>query len=198
MHEKYTTPAFVIKSGSSREADKILTLYTKDFGMISGLLSGVRNAFSKFKGFTEIGIKVSVTLVRGKSMWRITDISALLPYQLIIGNSTSFLRSLSLLRSLVHGEEKNEALFEVLEDIFTFLSKRPHSAQSLESLELVGSARILSALGYGRDIPKNISLYGTIHESDLLEASKHKSILVSTINLSLEESQLKESNWSSK
>lgn len=190
MHEKYTTPAFVIASRSSREADKTLYLYTKDFGLISGILSGVRNAKSKFKGFTESGIKVSVTLVKGRSAWRITDITAQNDFKLAKPNLAAFLRILSLLKKLVQGEERNETLFETLENIFAFLSKRAHSVHSLESLECVGSIRLIASLGYGRSIPKNIALSGPIHESDLLIATKHKSELIRSINSSLGESQL--------
>lgn len=192
MYEKYTTSAFVISSRASKEADKHLDLYTKDFGLVTARLISVRNARSKFKGFTEPGIFVSVTLVRGKNIWRICDIAGEKGFKVQKKNLTSWLKSLSLLKSLVHGEERNEALFENLLAAFDFLSKKSHSLETLNSHEKVVAARILAALGYGKEMPPNIPLSGAIHESDLFEASKNSALLLKNINSAIRASHLED------
>ena len=63
MYEKYATKAFVIDMRSSKEADRIVLMYSKDFGLIQVLFTGVRNIQSKFKGFLDIGNFISVTLM---------------------------------------------------------------------------------------------------------------------------------------
>jgi len=190
MHEKYTTEGFVVGSRASREADKILRVYTRDFGMVSGVLMGVRNIRSKLKGFTDTGLQVEVTLVKGKNAWRITDMQALPPFRLSTENLPSFLRLLSLLSKLVQGEEKNEDLFESLSFAFQFLSKRKLSSDSLGSLELIGALRILDSLGYGHEAPKNISIKGNITDADLLKTAENRPEITRSINQALSESQL--------
>lgn len=190
MYEKYTTSAFIIASHPSGEADKKLILYTKDFGMITGILTGVRNQKSKFKGFTEVGIHIEVTLVKGKHIWRITDVVAGQKFKIQRPNQKTFLRILTVLRQLVTGQEKNEALFGALLSVFDFLERKQYSQTILESLFDLAILRILSCLGYGQDVPRNISLEGLIHESDLLQVLESKTKIREIVASSIKASHL--------
>lgn len=190
MYEKYATKAFVIDMRSSKEADRIVLMYSKDFGLIQVLFTGVRNIQSKFKGFLDIGNFISVTLVKGKSVWRATDVSALGSFSTFKTNREVFLRSLSLLKSMVHGEEKNESLFESLEESFLFLQKRLHSQETLSALECLVSIRMLKALGYSKGGYPNVELSGVIKEHDLLSLVQYKQDVIKDINSSIQASQL--------
>ncbi len=190
MHEKYTTEAFIVTIRNSKEADRIVSFFTQDFGLISVLFTGVRNSGSKFKGFLEVGNKCFITVVKGRSIYRGTDIVASEVMKLTKENRSSFLRSLLLIQKLVRGEEKNETLFETLKAIHVFLHRRIYTKETLECIECIGAMRILAALGYGETFDQNISLVGSITDADVLKALEHKPHLIKLINLALAESQL--------
>jgi len=50
----YKTEGIVLKSTEFKEADKIVTIYTKDYGKITAIAKGVRKIKSKFGSSLEI------------------------------------------------------------------------------------------------------------------------------------------------
>ena len=50
----YKTEGIVLKSTEFKEADKIVTIYTKNYGKISAIAKGVRKIKSKFESSLEI------------------------------------------------------------------------------------------------------------------------------------------------
>jgi recombinational DNA repair protein (RecF pathway) len=190
MHEKYTTKAFVVSFRNSKEADRIISMYTYEFGLISVLFTGVRQGHSKFKGFLEVGNVCFVTLVKGKSIWRGTDVVACQQKPIPKTNKVSFLRSLLLIQKLVIGAEKNIDLFETLDALMVCLEKRIYTREMLEAIECIAAMRILSSLGYGSQFNQNISGSGPISETDILQALEHKFELIKNINKALAESHL--------
>ncbi len=190
MHEKYTTPAFIVAMRNSKDADRIVSVLTKDFGLISVLFTGVRHGKSKFKGFLEIGNNCFITVVKGRLIYRGTDVIASDTMKLTKENQPSFLRLLLLIQKLVRGEEKNETLFETINAVNSFLHRRVYTRETLECIECIGALRILGSLGYGKPCDQNISLVGSITDADVLKALEYKQDLIKTINLALFQSHL--------
>lgn len=190
MYEKYATGAFVVAVRSVKEADRLVLLYTKEFGMIQALFQGVRNISSKFKGFIDVGNFCTVTLVKGKTSWRATDMSASEPMAVLKENKETFLKTLSLLKALVQGEEKNESLFESLFETFSFLTKRVFAKETLWDVEYLSALRVLKALGYGKGEFLNVSLTGKVQETDLLKVHDQKQKIATSVNEAIRESQL--------
>lgn len=190
MYEKYTTKAFVVDLKSVKEADRLVLLFTEEFGLLNVLFQGVRNSVSKFKGFLDVGNFVTVTLVKGKTTWRATDVVAQNDMSLRKENKETFLKTLLLLKSLVFGEEKNESLFETLRDLFEFLNKRIFPKETLLDVEYLSALRVLKSLGYGKGGFQNVALSGSIKESDLLQVHDKKQVIVQSINDAIKESQL--------
>ncbi|MEN8614429.1 DNA repair protein RecO [Dehalogenimonas sp. THU2] len=62
------TPAVVIKRARLKEADRVITLFTRELGKISAIARGVRKAKSKLAGHLETLTYTDVTLARGKNM----------------------------------------------------------------------------------------------------------------------------------
>ena len=184
MHHVYTTPAFVIHSAPQGEAGKFLLLFTKDFGMIGATAQGVRLVQSKLRYHLQDFSFSNVSVVRGKEVWRITG-----AYELDHKKETEVhLKVLKLLKRLLHGEEKNEKLFEIIESLYrTDIEKEKN-----EIVECLTVLRILNSLGYISETDEiKIYLAGTSLDHELLEsAAKIKVNLVKSINAALAETQL--------
>lgn len=184
MHHIYTTPAFVIHSSPHGEAGKFLLLFTKDFGMIGATAQGIRLGTSKLRYHMQDFNFSNVSVVRGKEVWRITGAHELDH----VTGTLVHLKILKLLKRLLQGEDKNEKLFEILEELYRTEIKE----EDFEYVECLMVLRILNALGYVR----SVSQFNQFFENDLINkeliraVQKLKTDIVKVINQALKESHL--------
>ncbi|MEK7480514.1 MAG: recombination protein O N-terminal domain-containing protein [Patescibacteria group bacterium] len=73
MNTYYQTPAIVLTMRDEREADRIITFYTRDFGKIKTLARGVRHIKSKLRGHIVPGALVRIAFVEGKESLHLVD-----------------------------------------------------------------------------------------------------------------------------
>ena len=209
MHEKYTTRGLVVSAGAYREADKIISIYTEDFGLISAVATGVRRSASKLKYHTQDYSLRQFSLVKGRDIWRLVgaeEISGTEPIK-STEHLAAYARVLSLVRRLVRGEEKNERVFLTLLSLHSLLSE-PAMLKSginvegeseykdinidIPSLETLAVFRILHALGYIKsDDTTELLISPLMIDMHLVTAAKPLvPTLISAINSGLTESHL--------
>lgn len=190
MYEKYTTIGFVINSRNFSEADKLLSVFTEDFGLIKVLVKSVRNIKSKYKAYIEVGFKIKITVIKGRGIWRATDIECDFFEQLSLKSLKYFIKPILFIKNLVHGEDKSEVLFGSIEESFCFLRENILSDEDLGLFEIVFSIRIMNALGYIGSIDSRLNLSGKLTESDIDFSRSNKRSLIGIINSSLKETHL--------
>ncbi len=190
----YTTKAIIIKSALSSEANKLYYLFTEDFGLILAIAQGIRLEKSKLKGHLLDFSLSSISLVKGKEFWRITSAEIIeKPGFLRNEVKVSIVKNIfSLVLRLIHGEEKNEQLFETIENFFQFLQKTDLPGEKVKQVEAMIVLRILFSLGY---VKKNLDLEefasGTQINEEILENFKGKNkIAVQEINEALSATHL--------
>ena len=146
-HTIYTTDGFILKSANFGEANKYFFIFTKDFGLIKATAQGIRHLKSKLRYSLEDFSLGQVSVVRGRELWRITSVEKKLGLKqkekLILLS-----RIFSLLLRLLHGEERNDFLFDSLREGMIFLEKNELTEENLSNIECILALRILSALGY--------------------------------------------------
>lgn len=183
MHHVYTTSAFVVHSTPYGEAGKFLMLFTRDFGMIGAVAQGIRLSKSKLKYHVQDFSFSRVSIVRGKEVWRLTGASEM---DSIVKPGTLHIKILKLLKRLLHGEESNEKLFDIIEHLY-----RTNYDDS-DALEYLTVLRILNELGYIRNT-ESINKYLINHEITdeiLAGINNDKQDIIKLINQGLQESQL--------
>jgi DNA repair protein RecO len=193
-HHIYTTKAILIKSTPIGEANRYYLLLTEDLGFIRATAQGVRLEKSKLKGHLQDFCQVKISLVKGKSIWRITSVETL-DNTCFLYNDTklsSIKNIFSLLLRLLHGEEKNEELFFSIQSFLSFLSKNDLSLDFIKNIETITVLRILYHLGYLKDNPDIINFIKDSMFSDemLLIFNKYKRKAISDINQILKETHL--------
>lgn len=166
------------------EAGKFLLLFTQDFGMIGATAQGIRLQQSKLRFHVQDGDYSNISVVRGKEVWRLTGAHDLEHVKV----DYLHLKILKLLRRLLHGEEKNENLFEIVEELY----KDNVSEADLDSVECLTVLRILNCLGY---IRSNIEIGSFLNNNQintdlLVSFAKIKPKVINMINDALKESQL--------
>jgi recombinational DNA repair protein (RecF pathway) len=184
MHHIYTTKAFVVHSSPHGEAGKFLLLFTKDFGMIGATAQGIRLLQSKLRYHIQDSNLCIVSVVRGKEVWRLTGANELQSKK----NNVLYIKILKILRRLIPGEEKNDDLFDIVEELYlTDVIESDH-----DSVEGITVLRILNTLGYVRS-NTDISIFLSdkkINPQLINEFNKIKSKAISIINEGLKQSQL--------
>ena len=152
MHTLYSTECIVLGGVDSGEGSKYISLFTKDIGLVRAVAKSVREEKSKLRYCLQDFSCTYATLVRGKEVWRITGAEE--RYNLhneLKGESEKIFtitQILNLLQRLVHGEEKNEYLFDTLSCGFEFIKTEKMDRDALKNFEHLVVLRVLYSLGY--------------------------------------------------
>lgn len=194
MHHIYHTNGFILSSRNTGEANKILSVYTKEMGLIRAIAQGVRLHKSKLRFSLQDLSYVRVDFVRGRDVWRITSAKSINSFPFARANSESLLlmgRVSKLLERLCHGEDINEKIFNNLIQALYLLDDTSVSNESREALELHLVLSILNSLGYIGESSLLADYLGSEFSykqtKGLLRARKS---IISHINKALNESQL--------
>ncbi len=190
MYQKYHTDALVLKSREHGEADRVLVLYTKDFGLVWARSSAVRTEASRMRYSLQNYTRASISLVRGRHGWRVAGAVSLRGGYGEKENVSTFARIAELAMRLVAGEEENPYLFAVLAEAHDTLMQGTCPGRA--TIEIVCVARILYALGYLSAEALGTALFThTAYASEHLhEAEVMREELLSQVNRAISETHL--------
>jgi len=82
----YRDEAIVLRTQKLGEADRIITMLTREHGRIRGVAKGVRRTMSKFGARLEPGSHVEIQLYTGKTFDTVTQVEAIMNYGEAISN----------------------------------------------------------------------------------------------------------------
>jgi recombinational DNA repair protein (RecF pathway) len=202
-HHVYTTPGFVVESHPHKEAGKFIYIFTRDLGMVGAAASGIRFEKSKLRYHAQDFSLATFSLVRGKETWRVVGAQEVLHHRIPTAGDKDaaahagyllYVRILKVLKRLIPGEEKNEALFDAVLVAGNALAGETFTSVELQLIEPLIMLRILHHLGYVRnsadftDFIKDNSFEKGIVA--VLIAPNMKSKIIKEINTALKESQL--------
>ena len=151
----YQTEGFIIDSKDTGEANKLVTLFTADLGLVNAAAQAVRVQQSKLRASLQDLSFASLALVRGREMWRVTSARKLISLydrRIPIGGRMMMARVLAFVKRMVTGESPNAELFSILRNLsaFCFAERQQFKTkEGSESVELIATLRILEVLGYG-------------------------------------------------
>jgi DNA repair protein RecO (recombination protein O) len=143
----YQTEAVVIKKIKLGEADRILTLYTRDHGKIEAVAKGVRRPKSKMAGHLELLTYSQLRLARGRNLDTITGSQTIEAFQSLKNDfwlTSCGLYAAELVNHFNPERNANQPMFELLIDTLSRLSKAENTELTLRYFEL----RLLDLSGY--------------------------------------------------
>ncbi|HEY4499415.1 MAG TPA: recombination protein O N-terminal domain-containing protein [Candidatus Paceibacterota bacterium] len=193
-HHIYETKALILGSTPSREADRQLLLFSREFGLIYATAQGVRELKSKLRYSLQPYSLSSINLVHGRSGWRITNARLETNFFFDTRESNARLTVLArvsaLLWRLLTGQERNEVFFDSLIPGIRFLAQLPET--SLPEAELLLVLCILHHLGYLGESGtlSSILVSGFWNLEAVFKVSRMRTMLVHTVNESLRASHL--------
>lgn len=189
MYEKYHTDAVVLRHRPAGEADAVVALYTKDFGLVRARVSGARAERSKMRYALQTQALSSVSLVRGSRGWRVAGARAQSRFLRMQAPMCAYARVADLTLRLIAGEECNPYLFETLSRMREALMVLP---EETEIIELLAVARILWALGYipAEAIPADLTTHTRFDLEACTALAPEREHLLMVVNRALGQSHL--------
>ncbi|MFM2423949.1 MAG: hypothetical protein RLZZ70_338 [Candidatus Parcubacteria bacterium] len=148
-YQTYITSAIVLGSFESATADKSYRLFTERAGMLFASARSVREERSKQRYALQDFSLISVTLVRGKTGWRIGSVEAKENFFMQATTRTtrgSIVKLCKVLRRYVHGEEPLPSLYTEFVEAIRLVSRPDLPAR--ECYEMCLIVRLLTHLGY--------------------------------------------------
>lgn len=194
MHHIYHTHGFVLSSRNVGEANKMLTVYTREMGLVRAVAQGIRLHKSKLRFALQDFSYAKVDFVRGRDIWRVTSASTITSFPYARSGKQAILliaRVSKLIERLCDGEEPNEKIFDDLIQSLYLLDDTNISSSSREALELYLVLRIMNDLGYiGESDIFDKYLSSSFDHTQVESLLKERRHIINHINKALNESQL--------
>jgi DNA repair protein RecO (recombination protein O) len=155
-HHIYQTRGFIIDSTDVGEANKLITIFTEDLGLLRVAAQGVRLTKSKLRPSIQNYSFSKVSLVKGKEYWRLTNADKLISLydrRIPISTRKTMIRILLFIRRMMPMDVKHSEVFELISNLYSFMLEHKTYVEEriLIPIENLATLRILDALGYGND-----------------------------------------------
>jgi len=121
----YRTEGFVFKKDDVFEADRIFSVFTRDFGKIEVLGRSIRKIASKLKGGVEIFSLSEIEFVQGRNKRTLTDALLIENFKNIYDDPEKIsiaCKIADVLADFIKGEEQDEKIFNLLKEVFSKLN----------------------------------------------------------------------------
>lgn len=150
-HHIYRTRGIILASQPAGESNRFYRIFTEELGLVGATAQSVREGRSKLRYTLQDFSFVTFDLVRGKEVWRIISAGASRPLEAIKNDSARiklFVGFCALLTRLLHGEGRDQELFEEIERVADFLEAHAVEKDIVLSFETLSTLRVLAHLGY--------------------------------------------------
>jgi DNA repair protein RecO (recombination protein O) len=143
----YKTEGIVLKSMEYEEADKIVTIYTKDYGKITAIAKGVRKTKSKFGSSLEILTHSNFLIYKGRNIDIVSQTEILESFFSTSKEVIKFafaVNCVEVVNRLTEEQEINIGLFNLLKEVLHYLK----GSNDPKLLTLSFKWQTISILGY--------------------------------------------------
>ena len=145
----YKTQGIIIRRGNANDFDRLLTVYTKEFGKVLLKAKSVRKNESKLKGHLELFLLVHLMIAPGRGLDIITGVETIENFSNLRQNVSSLAVAHYLAEitdKLIAGPEKDANIWNLLLESFSWLNKGEDIKKTIGNFE----NKILEYLGYGQ------------------------------------------------
>lgn len=164
MSRIYKAEGIIVKRKNLGEADKIITIMTRDYGKLRVIAKGVRKINSRRSGHLEVFSQANFTLYKGKTFDSVSEVIGIDRYifprdQL---SKLSFAYYVcELIDVLLPDKQEQPDVYELLERAFQeiALAADDHSCDDCVSLFALDLLRLLGFLPFNQTVPR-----GNIHQ----------------------------------
>ncbi len=180
MTPSYRTCGFVFKKEDRSEADRVFTVFTKDYGRVEIFAKAIRRIASKLRGGIEMGSLSELEFVQGKYRKTLTDATVMekfsqagiYPEKRKVTNKIN-----SLLDGFIKGQESDEKLFNLVVDFFNQFNSLLLPSNNYMLLYYYFFWNFIAVLGYGPDLSCCSRCHANLQPSHLYFSNKEGGII---------------------
>lgn len=151
MFVHYRTQGLIFKKDDRGETDQLFTIYTKDFGELEILGKAIRKISSKLRSGAELFYLAEIEFIQGKTQKTLTDTILINKFENLrkdLKRLRIAYRISEVLNSLVRGQEPDEKLWRLLNEVFEKLNNQQLTINNQQLLYYYFFWNLLSVLGY--------------------------------------------------
>jgi DNA repair protein RecO (recombination protein O) len=148
MLRSYKLEAIVVKRKNLGEADRLVTVFSREQGKRSLLAKGIRRLTSRKKGHLELFNQVSLQIAKGRNLDLITEAAAINHFSRLRQNLNRVRIAyllLELVDKLTAENQEHEAVYDLLGETLGQLDGDAASNNLIVDFEI----RLLTLLGFG-------------------------------------------------
>ncbi len=163
----YKSTAIVLRQRKLGDADKIITLYTADYGKIDAVAKGVRRVKSRLAGNVEPLRHASFMLARGRNLDIVTQVQSIESFPALrddLSRLSHALYAAELLDRATELREENFALYRLLLDTLRRLTDRDDLERILRYYEM----QVLIELGYKPELDQCVVRGCEVGEGEII------------------------------
>ncbi len=189
----YQTEGVILSSNPAGESNRFYYIYTEELGLVGVWGQGVRKLESKLRFNLQDFSHICVNLVRGKNMWRLTDVEKVGDFPRLLASEEKRMltgRLVSLMKRLLE-EGADSTLYHFFVTALEYLETQTLDKEQLRSFEVLFVLRILHHLGYGEDaVPADLSRSQVWNDDVFDLVQKQRKKLVEIANISLQQTHM--------
>ncbi|TYQ15517.1 UNVERIFIED_CONTAM: DNA replication and repair protein RecO [Acetivibrio alkalicellulosi] len=143
------TVGIIIREVQTGEADKIVTIFSKSMGKITGSAKGARRPKSRFIAGTQLLCYSDFVLYKGREIYSINSCDVIEPFY-NIRNSLDKLTCAAHMTEIINDiVQENQPAIKVLQLFLNSLHMLSKTDKSLYQIIAIFELRLMSILGYG-------------------------------------------------
>ena len=157
MTTHYKTRAFVFKKNNINESDRNFSVFTDEFGRLDIYAKAIRKITSKLRSGIDVFFMSEIEFIQGKSKKTLTEAVIIEKFDNIWRDSEKFKtanRIAEILDNFIKGQEKDENVFNLLNEAFYKLNDRNLNIEKCALLYYYFLWNALSLLGYRPEVKK--------------------------------------------
>ncbi|NMB57056.1 DNA repair protein RecO [Candidatus Beckwithbacteria bacterium] len=159
MSRTYTVQGFILKRINYCEADKIITIFTREKGKQVLLAKGIRKICSRRAGCLELFNHTKMMVAKGKGMDIVCDTQLDCCYPAFSQDyhkTQIAYQIIELVDKMTREEQREEEVYDLLHKAFQYLQKTKLDKAKKNKVLLRFKLRLLDILGFG--YPEQINL----------------------------------------
>lgn len=161
----FRSEAIVLRRVDFGEADRLLTLYTREFGKLKAIAKGARKPQSRKTGHVELYMRSNFLFARGRDLDIVTQAETVETYDALrvdLVRATYAAYAVELLDRFSPEEDRNPALYDLLKDVLRWLE----TAEDLRLPARYYELRLLSLVGFQPQLFRCVASNREIEEQD--------------------------------
>ena len=161
----YRSEGIILRRSDFGEADKLLTIFTRDFGKLRAIAKGARKPQSRKTGHVELFMRTSFFFARGRELDIVTQAEMVASYEALrkdLVRTTYASYAVELLDRFVVDHDRNVNIYNLLAAALDWFSTAPDVRLAARYYEL----RLLSYVGFQPELFRCLGSGDPIREED--------------------------------